>query len=43
MRLVPLYVPEPMLMTTKADYGKVPKYLQTIKSQINTEVGGCTS
>lgn len=28
---------EPMDMTKKPDYGKVPKYLQTIKSQIHTE------
>lgn len=28
---------EPVDMTKKPDYGKVPKYLQTIKSQINTE------
>jgi|AntAceMinimDraft_5_1070358.scaffolds.fasta_scaffold54185_1 hypothetical protein len=27
----------PMDMTKKANYGKVPRYLQTIKSQINTE------
>jgi len=28
---------EPMLSTAKADYGKVPKYLQSIKGQIQTE------
>ena len=28
---------EPLDMTKKPDYGKVPKYLQTIKSQIATE------